>query len=75
MIIRQISDLGAAAYIMMHKYEVVGRKGKVYYFEIPDEDNDKFDKLYKQYLMGEFHRFDSCIMSLKKFAEQIPDGV
>lgn len=73
MLHKHVTDLGAAAYVMMHKYKVIGRKGKAYYFEVDEEDNDKFDELIREYLMGEFHRFDSCIMSLKKMAEYMPD--
>lgn len=64
-----VSDLGAAAYIMMHKYEATGKKGKSICFEVDEKDLDKFDKLYRQYLNSEYHRFDSCLMSLKKLPD------
>jgi hypothetical protein len=72
---KYIDDLGAAAYIMMHHYEVIGkRRGKSSYcFEIEEEDIDKINKLYRTYLNSEFHRFDSCIMSLKKIGEIAED--
>lgn len=64
-----VNDLGAAAYIMMHKYEAVGKKGKSIVFEINEEDIGEFDLLYRKYLNSEFHRFDSCLMSLKKLPD------
>lgn len=69
MVNKLISDLGAAAYIMMHKFKVLGKKGRAFYFEVNDEDAEQFDSLYQDYLTSEFHRFDSCIMSLKKLGE------
>jgi len=66
---KMISDLGAAAYYMMHKYEAIGKKGKVIYFEIDEKDVEEFDRLYRKYLNSEFHRFDSCLMSLKKLPD------
>ena len=63
---KMIDDLGAAAYYMMHKYEAVGKRGKTIIFEIDDKDEAEFDRLYRKYLNSEFHRFDSCLMSLKK---------
>ena len=66
---KYIDDLGAAAYIMMHKYEVIGKRGKSYCFEIDEAEMDEINKLYRKYLNSEFHRFDSCIMSLKKVPE------
>ncbi|NIQ17149.1 MAG: hypothetical protein GTO02_23040 [Candidatus Dadabacteria bacterium] len=64
-----INDLGAAAYYMMHKYEAVGKQGKCIVFEIDEKDEEEFDRLYRKYLNSEFHRFDSCLMSLKKLPE------
>ena len=67
-----VTDLGAAAYIMMHKYKVAGKKGKAIYFEVPEEEASELDALIMQYLASEFHRFDSCLMSLKKIGEHMP---
>lgn len=69
--VRHVSDLGAAAYILMHKYRLIGRKGKNIFFEVEKENNDKFDELSLEYISSEFHRFDSCLMSLKKINEYI----
>ncbi len=70
---RFVTDLGAAAYILMHKYKVVGKKGKAIYFEVAEDDCDKFDEIALEYLSDDFHRFDSCLMSLKKIGEYISD--
>lgn len=70
MIRKFISDLGAAAYIMMHKYKVAGKKGKAVCFELANiEEIEEVDRLYREYLNNDFHRFDSCLMSLKKIGE------
>lgn len=71
-----VTDLGAAAYILMHKYKVLGKKGKSIYFEIDNdqETKNKFDDLSLEYISSDFHRFDSCLMSLKKIGEYISDN-
>jgi hypothetical protein len=66
---KTIDDLGAGAYYMMHKYEAIGKRGKAIIFEIDEKDSEEFDRLYRKYLNSEFHRFDSCIMSLKKLPQ------
>ncbi len=70
---RFVTDLGAAAFILMHKYKVVGKRGKLIYFEVENTDQDRFDELSLDYLSSDFHRFDSCLMSLKKIGEYISD--
>lgn len=70
---RFVTDLGAAAYILMHKYKVVGKKGKAIYFEVIEDIDDKFDEIALEYISSDFHRFDSCLMSLKKIGEYVSD--
>lgn len=70
---RFVTDLGAAAYILMHKYKVVGKRGKAIYFEVDVESAEKFDELALEYISEDFHRFDSCLMSLKKIGEYISE--
>lgn len=69
---RFITDLGVAAYLMMHKYKVIGRRGKSIYFEVNLDEVSEFEKLQMDYLSSEFHRFDSSLMSLKKMGEYMP---
>jgi MinD superfamily P-loop ATPase len=66
---RHVTDLGAAAYILMNKYKVVGKKGQAIYFEMNENEVDMFEEVKMEYLSSEFHRFDSCLMSLKKIGE------
>lgn len=66
---RSVTDLGAAAYILMHKYRIVGRRGKSIFFEVDDEN--KFDEIALEYISSDYHRFDSCLMSLKKIGEYV----
>jgi hypothetical protein len=61
------TDLGAAAYLLMHKYKMVGKNGKFIYFE--EDDMEAFEKIVLDYLSSDFHKYDSCIMSLKKVNE------
>jgi hypothetical protein len=68
-----VSDLGASAYLLMHGYKVIGRKGKEFIFEINNNDEElEFEQRKLEYLSSEFHRFDSYIMSLKKIGEYSP---
>lgn len=66
---RFVTDLGAAAYLLMYKFKPVGRKGKAIYFEV--DDVEKFEELALEYLTSDFHRFDSCLMSLKKLGDYV----
>ena len=72
-IIKAVPDLGVAAYLLMHGYDVAGKKGKTIYFELEEEDSKKFDKLTMEYLSSPYHRFDHCLMSLKKVPEFKPE--
>ena len=71
-ILKGVSDLGAGAYLLMHGYKVIGRRGKAIVFEISKEEGSEFDQRTMDYLSTEFHRFDSCLMSLKKIGEYMP---
>lgn len=65
-----VTDLGAAAFILMHKFRIIGRKGKAFYFEVSSEEESRlFDRLSAEYVTSEFHRFDSSLMSVKKLGE------
>jgi len=69
---RFVNDLGVAAYLLMHGYAVVGKRGRSIYFEVPDDDAEAFDKLVLEYQPpNEFYTFDSCLMYLKKINELI----
>jgi regulator of sigma D len=66
---KSVADLGIGAYLMMHGYKVVGRKGKNVVFEINEKDVEEFEKLTMDYLQSPFHQFDHYIMILKKVYE------
>tara|TARA_Y100000034_G_scaffold3535_1_gene4270 strand:- start:1469 stop:1711 length:243 start_codon:yes stop_codon:yes gene_type:complete len=74
---KHITDLGIAAYLVMHGYDVVGKRGKAIYFAIENdpEELEKFEKLTMEYLSSSFHRFDACLMSLKKTPEYMPSKI
>lgn len=63
------SDLGVAAYLLMKKFNLLGKKDRDFYFEINATDEDKFEELIVSYLLSEFHYFDHCLMSLKKLQD------
>lgn len=63
---KHVTDLGAAAYILMHQFKVIGKQGQAVYFEMDESEVGEFERLEFEYLSSEFHRFDSCLMSLKK---------
>lgn len=71
-----VSDLGVAAYLLMHEYrpksigvKVIGKKGKYVYFEYPEGRGEDFDRLSYQYLPSQFQTYDSNLMALKKIGE------
>lgn len=62
-----VTDLGIAAYLLMHQFKVIGKRGKAIYFECEDSAVDQFNKLILDYMPpSEFYLFDSCLMALKK---------
>ncbi len=69
---KTVSDLGAGAYLLMHGYKVIGRRGRDFIFEIGESEEAEFEQRKLEYLSSEFHRFDSYIMSLKKIGEYTP---
>ena len=67
-----VTDLGAAAFLLMHKFKLLGKKGRSFYFDINSkEEESQFDDLNLQYTSSVFHDFDSKLMSLKKIGEFI----
>lgn len=66
---KRVSDLGMGAYMLMHGYKVIGKAGKAIVFEVEEEGLAEFDTKMMEYLNSEYHRFDSCLMSLKKMNE------
>lgn len=76
-LIQFVNDLGVAAYLLMHGYGVVGKKGKSIYFECHNEaESVEFDRLILDYQPpNEFYTFDSCLMFLKKMNEFVPDVI
>jgi hypothetical protein len=71
-IYKEVSDLGAGAYLLMHGYPVVGRRGKAIIFAVEKSGTEEFDQRTMEYLSSEFHRFDACLMSLKKIGMNMP---
>ena len=74
-----VSDLGVAAYLLMHEYRpnslgvrVIGKRGKYVYFSHPEGMGGDFDSLSYQYLPSAFQTYDSNLMALKKIGEYMP---
>jgi dihydropteroate synthase len=74
-----VSDLGVAAYLLMHEYRnnamgvrVVGKKGKYIYFYHPEGRGEDFERLSYEYLPSQFQTYDSNLMALKKIGEYMP---
>ena len=62
-----VTDLGIAAYLLMHGFQVNGKKGRSIYFECSGTEQQDFDKLVLDYMPpSDFYLFDSCLMALKK---------
>jgi|TARA_Y100000034_G_scaffold36692_1_gene45127 hypothetical protein len=70
-----VNDLGLAAYVLMHGYAVVGKRGRSIFFECnSEEEAAEFDRLILEYQPpNEFYTFDSCLMFLKKINEVVPE--
>ena len=67
MVTERVSDLGAGAYLMMHGYRPISKEGGSTIIFLLEKDNlEEFRNLILDYLSSEFHRFDSCLMALKK---------
>lgn len=71
---KSVSDLGVAAYVKMHGFKCVGRKNRNFFFELYDDQDSEFDQLTFDYANSPMHDFDSCIMSLKKLPEYLPES-
>jgi hypothetical protein len=73
---KEIEDLGAGAYLLMLGHKVVGKKDKsTFVFEVPVADEQSFESDQLEYLNSDFHRFDACLMSLKKIHNFLPRGI
>ena len=71
---KYVNDLGVAAYLLMHGYAVIGKRGRSIYFECENKEAAaEFDLLVLEYQPpNDFYTFDSCLMFLKKINEYIP---
>lgn len=72
-VIKSVPDIGIGAYVMMHGFKVVGRKGKNIYFSFAKSEQEEFDRLRTEYLSSPYHHFDHCLMSLKKYQDYMPN--
>lgn len=67
-VFRKVSDLGACAYLLMHGFNIDSKQERnVFVFSMPEKDVKEFEDKEVEYLKSEFHRFDACLMSLKKW--------
>lgn len=62
----RVSDLGASAYLLMHGYNCLGKDGRDILFKVEEDGVKELEQRKMEYLTSEFHRFDACLMSLKK---------
>ena len=73
---KDIEDLGAGAYLLMLGYKVIGKKDKsTFVFLVPIKDEENFENDQMEYLNSDFHRFDACLMSLKKIHNITPGNL
>lgn len=66
-VFRKVSDLGACAYLLMHGFNIHSKQDKIFVFSMSEKDVKEFEDKEVEYLRSEFHRFDACLMSLKKW--------
>jgi hypothetical protein len=69
---KSVSDLGVAAYLKMHGYKCSGKKSRNFYFDIKQDESNKFDSLCIEYLNSICHSFDAELMSMKKLPDYLP---
>ena len=74
-VIKEIDDLGIAAYVVLHGFKLVGRKGKVFYFDIYKREEDDFHQTLFDYVNSECQKFDSELMALKRMPHVVPPSV
>lgn len=74
---KYVNDLGVAAYMLMHGYNVIGKKERSIYFELDSkEEADEFDSLILEYQPpNDFYTFDSCLMFIKKVNDTDPPAM
>ena len=68
---KEVDDLGAAAYLLMMGWKVLGKRDKSFVFDVEQSSETEFADHHLEYLNSDFHRFDSCLMSLKKMHQQV----
>jgi len=68
-----IDDMGVAAYLRMHGFKIVGKKGRNYYFEYPIREENEFKRCTFEYVNSPYHDFDSHLMAIKKLKEYLPE--
>lgn len=80
---KTVTDLGVAAYLLMHEYRknpaplgvrVIGKKGKNVFFSHPIGKDQEFKRLSYEYLPSQFQTYDSNLMALKKIGEYRPNS-
>ncbi len=62
---KQVKDLGMAAFVKLHGFDLYKREGKQFVFVIDPSQDEEFEKTKVDYINGPFHKFDSEIMALK----------
>ena len=67
-----VDDLGAAAYLSLHGFKVVGKRSKQILFESIRGGFDEFNRTKFDYLSSQYHDFDAKLMSLKKLGDYYP---
>ena len=70
-VVKFVSDIGVAAYLLMHGYTLIGKRGGEICFECNNQSEvEEFESLILQYQPpNEFYTFDSCLMYLKKIGD------
>ena len=74
---KTVSDLGVAAYMLMHGYTVTAKRNREIEFELDDQEQcEEFDKLLLEYQPpNEYYTFDSCLMFLKKIDISVSEQI
>lgn len=65
-VIKEVDDLGSSAYLLMLGFKPFGKKYKSILFKVLKNEVEEFNQKQMDYLSSDYHRFDSCLMAIKK---------
>lgn len=72
--IKEIEDVGVAAYLRLHGFKVIGKRGRAYYFSVKPDEEVSFNEAMFDFPNSPYHDYDSHLIALKKLPNYLPNG-